>query len=243
MSVFKRLKANGSPAFKFISKVRLFIVILSILVALPLLVEKEEIAMAKTNQMQLPEPITKGKVSLEEAISKRRSQRNFAKKDLSLEQISQLLWAGQGITGKKISFNFRAAPSAGALYPIEIYLVTKDGLYRYLAENHKLDVVSDKDLRNALCASSLGQDAITQAPANIVICANYLRVTKKYGQRGIRYTDIEAGHVAQNIHLQAVALGLSSVPIGAFGDAQVKNTLSLSPDTEPLYIIPVGYAE
>lgn len=199
--------------------------------------------MAKENLIQLPQPMTKGKISLEEAISKRRSQRNFVNKDLTLEQISQLLWAAQGITGEKGSFNFRAAPSAGALYPLEIYLVTKDGLFHYLAQEHGLERLVRDDLRNSLADAALGQGSISQAGVDIVICGIYSRVTLKYGERGVRYALIEAGHVAQNIHLQAAALGLGSVPIGAFDDAQVKKVLSLPKDNEPLYIIPVGYTE
>ena len=199
--------------------------------------------MAKQNTIQLPQPATKGKISLEEAISKRRSQRNFARKDLGLEQISQLLWSAQGITAKKGNFSFRAAPSAGALYPMEIYLLSKDGLYHYLPEGHQLEQLSQGDLRNSLSNSALGQASISQAPVSIVICAVYARITSKYGERGIRYSHIEAGHIAQNMHLEAVALGLGSVPIGAFDDSQVKKVLSLPKDEEPLYIIPVGYTE
>lgn len=198
--------------------------------------------MAKTGQIRLPAPITKGKVSLEEAILKRRSQRTFIQKDLNLEQISQLLWAAQGITAKGGGFGFRSAPSAGALYPIEIYLLTKDGFFHYLPEGHSLEILGEKDLRSALANVALGQEAISQAALDIVICAVYPRVTAKYGQRGIRYTHIETGHVAQNVHLQAVVLGLESVPIGAFSDEAVKKLLLLPQDYEPLYIIPVGYS-
>lgn len=199
--------------------------------------------MGGSNQIHLPRPALKGEVSLEEAILKRRSQREFSKKDLSLEQISQLLWAAQGITAKKGGFAFRSAPSAGALYPLEIYLLSKDGLFHYLPEGHKLDILGKKDFRKDLAGAALGQEAIAQAPLDIVICAVYPRITAKYGQRGVRYAQIEAGHIAQNIHLEAVALGLGSVPIGAFSDKEVKGILSLPEDNEPLYIIPVGYAE
>lgn len=206
-----------------------------------MMVLAEGIVMAKTNLIQLPQPITEGKVSLEEAILKRRSQRSFIQKDLSLGQISQLLWAAQGITAKQGGYNLRVAPSAGALYPMEIYLVNKDGLFHYLPEGHKLEVLGQKDLRDELCVSALGQDSVAKAALDIVICAVYARLTAKYGQRGTRYAHIEAGHVAQNIHLQAVALGLGSVPIGAFSDEGVQKTLGLAKDHEPLYIIPVGY--
>lgn len=198
--------------------------------------------MAETKLIQLPKPLIKGNISLEEAIFRRRSQRSFKQKDLTLQQISQLLWAAQGITLEKESYNLRTAPSAGALYPMEIYLLTKNGLFRYLPNGHKLEPLSEQDLRGGLAVSSLGQVAINQAPVNIVICAVYSRLASKYGQRGIRYAHIEVGHIAQNIHLQSVALGLSSVPIGAFNDEEVKKILSLPANHEPLYIIPVGYS-
>lgn len=219
------------------------LIILGIISSSLIPVNRGDTAMGSSEQIQLPRPALKGEVSLEEAILKRRSQREFSKKDLSLEQISQLLWAAQGITAKKGGFAFRNAPSAGALYPMEIYLVSKDGLFHYLPEGHKLDILGKKDLRKDLAGAALGQEAIAQAPLDIVICAVYPRITAKYGQRGIRYAQIEVGHIAQNIHLEAVALGLGSVPIGAFSDKEVKGILSLPEDNEPLYIIPVGYAE
>ena len=218
-----------------------FIIILIIASGYVLFISKENRLMAETKLIQLPKPLNKGNVSLEEVIFRRRSQRSFEQKDLSLQQISQLLWAGQGITAEKGLHGLRAAPSAGALYPMEIYLLTKNGLFRYSPDGHRLESLAEQDLRGALAVSSLGQVAISQAPVNIVICAVYSRLTSKYGQRGIRYAHIEVGHVAQNIHLQAVALGLGSVPIGAFNDEEVKKILSLPIDQEPLYIIPVGY--
>lgn len=201
----------------------------------------EGLVMAKEKEIILPQPKLKGKVYLEEAIFKRRSQREFQRKDLSLEQIGQLLWAAQGITAKRGGFSFRAAPSAGALYPLELYALTKDGLYHYLPEGHKLENLSDKDLRGDLADAALGQSSVASGALDIVICAVYERVTSKYGQRGVRYVHIEAGHAAQNIHLQAVALGLGSVAIGAFDDEAAKKSLSLPAACEPLYIIPIGY--
>jgi len=199
--------------------------------------------MAKENAIQLPKVVTKGKMSLEEAISKRRSQRSFSKEELTMEQISQLLWAAQGITQRKGGFSLRAAPSAGALYPMEIYALTKDGVYHYLPEEHMLEVISSHDLRSQICSAALGQSPVSEAALDIIICAVYGRVTSKYGERGKMYANIEAGHIAENIHLQAVALGLASVPIGAFSDERVKSALGLPADCTPLYIIPVGYAE
>ncbi len=190
-------------------------------------------------EMLLPRPQIKGKFSLEEAISKRRSKRRFNSQELTLAQISQLLWSAQGITDE--GSGFRAAPSAGALYPMEVYLLNKDGLFHYLPEGHKLEQVLQKDLRRELAGAALGQSFVAQAPAAIVIAAVYERVSRRYGQRGRRYTDIEAGHIAQNIHLQAVALGLGSLPVGAFDDEAVKSLLELPDEEQPLYIIPVGY--
>lgn len=196
---------------------------------------------AMKKEISLPAPQLKGKVSLEETISQRRSKRRYRSQELTLEQISQLLWSAQGITAGQA--RFRAAPSAGALYPMEIYLLNEDGLFHYVPEGHKLEQVLEQDLRRKLAVASLGQSFVAQAPVDIVIAAVYDRITSRYGQRGRRYTDIEAGHIAQNIHLQAVALGLGSVPVGAFDDEQVRGLLKLPAEEQPLYIIPVGYAK
>jgi len=190
-------------------------------------------------EIKLPQVKIKGNVSVEETLNKRRSVREFKKDNLSLEQLSQLLWAAQGITEKRRGF--RTAPSAGALYPMEIYLLNPDGLYRYIPASHSLEDVDQKDLRRSLSEAALLQNSVVQAQVDFVICAVYDRITVRYGERGIRYAHIEAGHIAQNIHLQAVALGLGSVPIGAFDDGAVKKLLNLPKGCEPLYIIPVGY--
>ncbi|MFN3966908.1 MAG: SagB/ThcOx family dehydrogenase [Endomicrobiia bacterium] len=187
----------------------------------------------------LPEPKKQGNISVEECIANRRSIRDFQKQDLSIEQISQILWSAQGITDTKRKF--RAAPSAGALYPMELYLMCSKGVFHYLPEVHKLERISNKDLRRELSDASWGQSFIADAGISVVLCAVYGRTTWRYGQRGIRYVDMEAGHIAQNIHLQAVALGLGSVPVGAFSDEKVKSLLSLPKDHQPIYIIPVGY--
>ena len=199
--------------------------------------------MAKEKEIQLPQPQTTGKIYLEEAIARRRSQRSFSSKELTREQIAQLLWAAQGITQRSGGRSLRSAPSAGALYPMEIYAVTKDGLYHYLPERNALEVLAETDLRKELSGAALGQSAVSEAALDIVICAVYERLTSKYGERAKRYADIEAGHIAQNIHLQAVALGLGSVPVGAFDDGQVKKVLNLPKEQVALYIIPVGYTK
>lgn len=194
-------------------------------------------------EIRLPEPNTKGDISLEEAISNRRSIRRFADKGLTWEKISQILWSAQGITARLKGQGLRSCPSAGALYPMEIYLLSRDGQFLYQPEKHSAVMLGDKDLRSDLAAASLGQRAIAEAAAVFVICAVYERVTNKYGQRGIRYVDMEAGHIAQNLQLQAVTLGLASVPVGAFNDNGVKLLLGLPGEQVPLYIIPVGYAK
>jgi SagB-type dehydrogenase family enzyme len=196
--------------------------------------------MKKPDIIILPSPDTRGEVALEAAIQKRRSVRRFTGQALTLDEIGQLLWAAQGITSKR---GYRAAPSAGALYPLEVYIAKKDGLFLYIPDGHKLKRISPDDIRSALQSASLSQACVGSAAVDIIICAVYSRVTSKYGKRGIRYTDIEVGHAAQNIHLQAEALGLSSVPIGAFSDDAVAEALSLPEEQAPLYIIPVGYKE
>lgn len=201
----------------------------------------EQENMNKTVQIKLPQPIIKSKVSLEESILNRRSIRKFNPTDLSIEQLGQLLWAGQGITAKVGQKTLRSAPSAGAAYPMELYVVNKDGLFHYNPLEHSLEQISDKDLRHDLKTVSGGQGSILQAPISIIICGVYSRVTSKYPERGIRYTDIEVGHIAENIHLQAVSLGLGSLPIGSYDDEKVKEIMGLKGEQEPLYIIPIGY--
>jgi len=189
----------------------------------------------------LPRPNLKGTLSVEEALARRRSIRSFTEVKLTLEEISQLLWAAQGITREETGF--RTAPSAGALYPLEVYLVTEDGLFHYMPQGHGLETLGDSDLRGQLSRAALGQSSVREAAADIVVTAIYSRTTRKYGPRGERYVHIEVGHLGQNIHLQAAALGLGSVPIGAFHDDQVKKVLSLPREEVPLYIIAVGHAK
>lgn len=167
----------------------------------------------------------------------RRSKRSFVGRALSQEQISQLLWAAQGTTHR----GFRTAPSAGALYPLEIYLAASEGVHHYLPQSHELERTLEGDVLAQLSRAALDQECIREAPVSIVIAAVCQRTEKRYGERAARYVCIEVGHVAQNVHLQAVAMGLGSVPIGAFDDRQVQRVLSLSDDQMPLYVIPVGY--
>jgi SagB-type dehydrogenase family enzyme len=177
---------------------------------------------------------------LEDTLLRRRSVRAFTDQALTTEQLAQLLWAAQGITDPR---GFRTAPSAGALYPLELYVVSADGFYRYRPEGHQLLQLAQEDLRSAVWQAGLQQDALRDAPAVFLIAAVYQRTADKYGERATRYVDIEAGHAAQNLLLQAVALGLGGVPIGAFHDDALGTALSLPADHAPLYLLPVGYPQ
>lgn len=193
------------------------------------------------SETKLPAPKKRSGVSLEETIFNRRSIREYKDEALALEEVSQVLWAAQGIT---CQWQGRTAPSAGALYPLEIYLVAgkvnglEPGIYHYRPNGHLLVKIVDGDKRSALFNVCLWQSPINNAPISFVICAEYQRTTQKYGERGKRYVHIEVGHVGQNIYLQAEALGLKTVSIGAFSDEAVKKVLGIK--EEPLYIMPVG---
>lgn len=197
----------------------------------------------KSDRIELPAPQTEGSMSLESALFMRRSVRSYQNHPLSLTSVSQLLWAAQGITNPT---GFRTAPSAGALYPLEVYVLAGNveglsaGLYRYINQGHQLDRLDEGDRREDLCRAALGQTPVRQAPAVFMITGVGGRITTKYGSRGIRYMLMEAGHVAQNICLQATALDLGSVVIGAFSDKEVADILKLDPEESPLYIIAVG---
>jgi len=191
------------------------------------------------NKIILPPPDQSGRVTLEQTIARRRSVRAFTVQALSEEELSQLLWAGQGVTHPD---GLRAAPSAGALYPLELYVATAAAFYHYDPGPHRLDLHSDGDLRPALCRASWEQEFIREAPAVFVIAAVYERTERKYGrQRGPRYVHMDAGHAAENVLLQAVALGLGAVAVAAFRDDQVQQVLSLPREQQPLYLIPVGH--
>jgi SagB-type dehydrogenase family enzyme len=189
--------------------------------------------------IHLPAPRQQGQVSLEQALAQRRSVRDFTEQDLTREQLSQLLWAAQGVTNAQ---GFRTAPSAGALYPLELYVVSRDGFYHYRPTGHELALVAAQDVHQAVWEAGLKQDALRDAPVVFLLCAVYERTAAKYGQRATQYVHIEAGHAAQNLLLQAVALGLGGVPIGALYEEQLRAALALPEDHEPLYLLAVGYA-
>ncbi len=191
-------------------------------------------------EQALPEPRRAGEVSLEEVLELRRSVRAFVDTPLTEAEIGQLLWAAQGVTDDA---GHRTTPSAGALYPLEIYVATSNGLFRYNPARHGLALHAPGDRRPHMQAAGLYQDAIGDAPAIFVIAAVYQRTEVKYGARAPRYVHMEAGHAGQNILLEAVALGLAAVPMGAFDDALLSEALALPEDQRPLYLIPVGYPE
>ena len=204
-----------------------------------------------------PEPIYKSNISVEEALSKRRSIRTYSDENLTIEEVSQLLWAAHGITSPR---GGRTAPSADALYPLELYLIVGDvdgfdkGVYKYRPEEHELEKVGDGDKRGELAEAAVGpnQEHVRDAAIDIVFTAVYERTTGKYKTpvyeertgasylRGIRYVHMEAGHAAQNVYLQAVSSGLGTFVIGAFIDSEVKKIVNAEEQEEPLYIMPVG---
>ncbi len=193
--------------------------------------------------INLPEPQYDSDVSIEQSFLNRRSIRSYTGEPLTLREVSQLLWAAQGITDPR---GFRTAPSAGALYPLEVYLVAGDvedltsGVYRYEPDGHQLARIIDGDKRAELADAALAQPCVKEGAISIVFAAVYERTTVKYGERGIRYVHMEAGHAGQNLCLQATAMGLGVVTVGAFHDEQVSKLLNLPQDEKPLYIIPVG---
>ena len=197
--------------------------------------------------MDLSSAQTDGKVSLEKTIKVRRTIRSFTSQQLTLEQFSQLLWAAYGITEDR-GFK-RAAASGGACYPMDLYaLVGEDGIkgmdagiYHYEPMGHSVSLLIEGDLREEVARASLGQMWMATPPLSLVICAEYARITSRYGERGVRYAMIEAGHMGQNIFLQAEALGLGAGIVGAFQDEAVIQVMGTPPSHEPLLIMPVGY--
>jgi len=199
----------------------------------------------KSGQIPLPGARKNSEVSLEAAIQERKSVRNYRKQHLTLQQVSQLLWSAQGMRRD----GCRTVPSAGATYPLELFLVVaiksveglQEGIYHYDPETHSLVLIAEGDFRSHLCNACLWQEFIQEAPLSIVIAAEYERTMKRYGNRGRRYVLMEVGHAGQNISLQAIAMGLATVMVGAFKDEEVSKVIRLNPKFEPLYVIPVGY--
>ena len=188
--------------------------------------------------IKLPEPDLNGKISLEQAIKNRRSIRQFTAEPLKINQIGQLCWSAQGVTDP--NRGLRAAPSAGALYPIQLYVVLPDGLYLYSPQSHSLEKQINGDIRPMLSTTAFGQKVVQDSPCTFIIAGSVRKLEAKYRGRGEKFIYLEAGHIAQNIHLQAVTLGLGSVPLGAFDPKSAAGICKLPEDLEVFYLVPVG---
>ncbi len=191
------------------------------------------------SHLDLPAPAPKGTMSVPEALRARRSQRDFSVSPLSMAELGQLAWAAQGVTAR--DRGLRTAPSAGALYPLELYFLVPQGVLHYLPLTHRFERKGQRDLREPLSRAALDQPAVSHAACDVVVTSVTDRTRQKYGERAKRYVALEAGHASQNLLLQATALGMATVPIGAFDDAAVKRLLALPSGEEPLYIIAVGH--
>jgi SagB-type dehydrogenase family enzyme len=198
-------------------------------------------------EIKLPLPQLEGKMSVEEALARRRSRRVFKDYSLTLEQVSQLLWSAQGITEERNGL--RTAPSAGALYPLDIYLVVgkdkvedlKVGVYHYNPLQHSLTIILEEDRRREISQACLDKNQIENAPVSLIITAEFSRTTNKFGKKGINFVYMEAGHVAQNIYLQVESLGLATVSMGGIREKDISQALNLPEQYIPLYVMPVGH--
>ncbi len=239
------MKRPGTLFFVFKQRTVCAVILVCLTVSLTLSTSQDMKKVADVNAGPIPLPAVQstGLLSVEEALKKRASVREFRREPLTLDEVGQLLWVAQGVNRPG---GYRTAPSAGALYPLEIILVAgrvqdiNPGVYRYLPRQHALDPLAEGDVRPALAAAALDQDCVANGATVLVITAIYERTTVKYGQRGIRYVHVEVGHAAQNIYLQATALGLGTVAVGAFQDDRVQELLNLPGNEHPLLIMPVG---
>ncbi|MFC2075040.1 SagB/ThcOx family dehydrogenase [Bdellovibrionota bacterium] len=194
-------------------------------------------------KIKLPTPKHESKTSLEQTLLTRRSTRSYKKEPLTLDEISQLCWAAQGVTSPE---GFRTAPSAGAIFPLEFYVVcgnAKDlpaGVYKYLPKEHQLEKITDGDKRQELGVAAFNQDCVKDGAVSFVITGLYDGIIEKYGENGPMYAHMEVGHIGQNIHLQAVTLNLGTVMVAALYKDQVTKALGLPEKEDPLYIMPVG---
>lgn len=214
-------------------------------------VKKTALRRAEGKEIHLPYPRLRGSVSVEEALANRRSVREYREEPITIEELAQLLWAAYGIS--ETTYGLRTAPSAGAQYPLELYVVVGElgvktdegylpaGIYHYDVHAHSLQIRKAGDYREALYRAALEQEWVLKAPVSLVFTAVYSRTTRVYGERGrLRYVPMDLGHAGQNVYLQATALGLGTVAVGAFHDDEISEILDLPPEETPLYIMPVG---
>ena len=193
--------------------------------------------------IKLPNPRIMGEQSVEMLFKQRRSVRSYQKSPLNLAEVGQLLWSAQGVSDAQ---GLRTAPSAGALYPLKLFVVVGDvnelspGIYQYNPKDHSLLKTANGDLRKSLKKAALDQTCVGDAAIIFVFTAIYQRTTWKYGKRGVRYVHMEVGHAGQNLFLQAEGLGLGTVVVGAFDDDEVREVLNLDTDVQPLSLMPVG---
>jgi SagB-type dehydrogenase family enzyme len=194
-------------------------------------------------KIKLPEPKTTGSISVEETLLKRRSVREYLSEHLSLAEISQLLWSAYGITSEE---GFRTAPSAGALFPLKIYLAAvninklEQGFYLYDSKTHTLELRKTGDYAEPLTAGTFFQDYIGEAAAILIISADYTGPNEKYGDQGKKFTWMDLGHLGQNVHLQAVSLDIGTVAVAAVRPDEIEKLLDLPGGEEVLYLMPLG---
>jgi len=233
-----------SPSKKLVFSISLAMLMFTAIIVSYIRREPMETIQKAEGVIELPEPKLKGKMTVEEALYVRRSIRKYSDEPLTLEEVSQLLWAGQGITAE---WGGRTAPSAGATYPLTLYLVVENvndlepGIYVYEPEDHRLIRILKGSFSEKLFDACLKQECVKLAPASIVIVAKYEKTTQRYGERGKRYVHIEVGCVVQNIYLQCSSLDLATVCIGAFIDEEVSSLLRLDRSESPLIVMPVGH--
>ncbi len=203
----------------------------------------------KEGKIKLPAPALRGRMTVEESLEKRRSIRSYRDEALTLAQVSQLLWSAYGISDSTTftARSLRTAPSAGATYPLELYLMVRNvrglepGLYRYHVEGHSLSLYSSGDISRAVADASLGQMMLHDAPASLIYTAIYSRITGRYGDRGAeRYLFMDIGHSAQNVYLQATAMGLGTCAVGAFDDERLASVVNPPLEEVILYLMPLG---
>jgi len=228
----------------FVKMCRLNLLLAILFVPMAISCQGSSKGQAQQPETKLPPPSLKSDYSVEQALQSRRSVRTYSPGALSLEELGQLLWAAQGIT--EPTRKLRSAPSAGATYPLILYAIVDQvetlaaGFYRYLPETHSLKLVKSGNIKAEVTARATRQGSVAQAPVILVFAADLDRIRPRYRERSERYTFMEIGHAAQNVHLQCEALGLGTVCIGAFEESTLKQALELPDEQIPFYLMPVG---